>query len=312
MRRVGLIGAPEREEIVRLAIRLEERGAEPVVFDASADPGIEMGPGECRLQGIDLAGFSGFYVSDLGIRTPWRRSDSGGLDEEATRRALTASKRHLAAWNALLIRQSKTARVANPPHTHDLHGLKPWEMSVYDRLDIPVPWTLATSSPERLVALSGHESMPPLVRKGLVGGYGFTEAFELPTRVEAASALGGAIQIQERIEGDNLRVFVLGGQVLGGATIYSKDPGATDNRRGDIRVQRITVPDETARVAKRAAKHWRLAFTAVDFMRDAASGRDLMLECNSSPFFVGFERSTGIDVASALADYLLARGAYRD
>ena len=38
--RIGLIGPPDRDEIVRLAICLEERGADPVILDPRLDPGI--------------------------------------------------------------------------------------------------------------------------------------------------------------------------------------------------------------------------------------------------------------------------------
>jgi hypothetical protein len=39
-------------------------------------------------------------------------------------------------------------------------------------------------------------------------------------------------------------------------------------------------------------------------MIDAASGRHLILECNSAPFFVTFEQQTGLPIAAELADFL--------
>jgi hypothetical protein len=51
-----------------------------------------------------------------------------------------------------------------------------------------------------------------------------------------------------------------------------------------------------------------MTFSAVDFMREARSGRYLMLEANSAPFFVTFEARAGLDISGRLADYLLGRG----
>jgi glutathione synthase/RimK-type ligase-like ATP-grasp enzyme len=114
--------------------------------------------------------------------------------------------------------------------------------------------------------------------------------------------------VQERIVGDNLRAFVIDGSAIGAAEIISRGGGETDTRRGDIRVRRVELPDEAARIAVTAAEHWGMIFAAIDFMIDARSGRYIILECNSAPFFVNFEKMTGIPVSSRLADYLVREG----
>jgi hypothetical protein len=43
----------------------------------------------------------------------------------------------------------------------------------------------------------------------------------------------------------------------------------------------------------------------MDFIRDAATGKYWVLECNASPMFVSFSRQTGVDVPGALADLLI-------
>ena len=75
----------------------------------------------------------------------------------------------------------------------------------------------------------------------------------------------------------------------------------------EIRVSRVTLPEEAARTAVSAAALWGMPYTAVDFMRDETSGRYLLLECNSSPFFVNFERRSGCDISGRIADYLVGR-----
>src|SRR5690606_38160025 len=147
-----------------------------------------------------------------------------------------------------------------------LHGLKPFEMASYRRLDLPAPLTVATSSAEPLLALS--PDIDAWITKGLVGGYGYTEVFERPASLERAQVLlaGGPSMVQQRIEGDNVRAFVAGGEVLGAAEIISSDPGEVDSRRETGRVRRIRLPEEACRAALAATAHFGIPFSPVDFM----------------------------------------------
>lgn len=307
--KVGLLGPPERDEIRRLAIRLEERGAEPVPLDAREEPRFHVEGDRVEALGVDLAGLAGLYVADLAVRPPWRRGRDGKADLPASRRAVAASRRRLAAWNTvleLLVRRG--VRVVNPPRAHDLHALKPREIAASERAGIPVPRTIATSDPE---VLAGLDDLPAgWITKGMVGGYGYTEAFDRPsTAAGAREALAaGPLMVQERVVGADVRVFVVGGRVVAAAEIDARDP--VDSRRGTTRVRGIDVPAEAARIAREAAALWEMPFCAVDFLREEGTGRWVLLECNSSPFFVAFERRAGRDVAGPLADLLCGRGRF--
>lgn len=307
MTRVGLIGPPDREELARLAIRLEERGAEAVLLDSRQDPRIRLDGDGTEACGVDLAGLRAIFVSDLGVRSPWVRGEDERCDLAGSRRALASSRRQLAAWNALLERLARTRPVINPPRTHDLHALKPWEMAVYELDELPVPETMATTDANALREVAGGGG--PWIEKGMVGGYGYTEAFAVPDDELGARALVAERprMIQRRVEGDNVRAFVIGGEVVGAAEIVSTAGDATDSRRGEKRVRRVELPAETTRAAVTAARRWGMEFCAADFMREASTGRHLLLECNSSPFFVNFERASGCDISSPLADLLLGR-----
>lgn len=306
--RVALIGPSEREEIVRLAMRLEERGAEPLILDSRKDRSIRIAPDGLSACGVDLGGLTAVFASDLGLPSPWGRDESGRADVAASEGALRSSRRHLAAWNALLERLARTIPVINPPRTHALHALKPWEMTLYERAGLPLPRTLATSDPRSLAGTAGTSSTG-WVCKGMAGGHGYTERFQPPAQVEEArqALRAGPLMIQQFIEGDNVRAFVLDGEVIGAAETVALDGAATDSRRGDIRVRRVTLPEEAERTAVTAAARCGMPYCAVDFMRDEVSGRYLILECNSAPFFVNFERLSGCDISGRVADYLVGR-----
>ena len=305
--RVGLLGPPEREEVRRLAIRVEERGGRPVVLDSRAEPAFRVSGDRIEACGEDLAALAALYVADLGIRPPWRRGADGNADLSASRVARDRSRRHLAAWNTVLhLLDARGVRVVNPPRAHDLHALKPWEMHACRGRGLPVPRTLATSDPEALVG--GGDRPRELVTKGMVGGYGYTEAWEPPSDLDAARErlAAGPRMVQERVRGTDVRVYVVGGRTVAAAEIASRDP--VDSRRGETRVRGIEPPGEARRIAEEAAGLWGMAFCAVDFIREDATGRWVLLECNSSPFFVAFERRAGRDVSGPLADLLCGRG----
>jgi glutathione synthase/RimK-type ligase-like ATP-grasp enzyme len=147
------------------------------------------------------------------------------------------------------------------------------------------------------------------VSKGLVGGHGYTEAFVPPSPDEARRLVSenGAVLVQERIEGDCVRAYVLEGRIIGAARIFSREGSETDSRRGETRVDRCELPAEAAEVAVKAAERFGLVFAAVDLMRDEVGRRYVLLEANSSPFFLAFERTTGFGISSHLADALMGR-----
>ncbi len=308
MTRVGLIGPPGREEIERLAIRLEERGAEAVILDPGRDPEIRIGPGEISACGEDLRSLRACYVADLGVPSPLVIASDGGVDTEASSRALERSRRRLAAWETLLRHLEGRTLVVNPPATHTLHALKPFEIAACAAGDLPVPLTIATTDPAALADLP-IEPRGGWITKGMSGGYTHTEAFARPGSAGEAVGLldGAALMVQERIDGDNVRAFVLGGDCLGAAEVIPLKGSETDSRRGETRVRRIDLPVEAAKLAVAAAGLWGMIFAAVDFMRDSVTGRYVLLECNSAPFFVGFEARTGIDVSGRLASHLAGR-----
>lgn len=309
MTRVGLIGPPERAEIERLCIRLEERGAEGVVLDARRSPEIVVGEKTLEACGESLESFRAFYVCDLAITPPIVARDDGGVDVEASLKMLDRSRRRLAAWNALLHRLERKALVVNRPETHALHAMKPYEIAVYAAAGTPVPLTVSTSDPDSLA------NLPDLpggwIVKGMAGGRFHTEVFDPPRTPEAAKERlrGGPLMVQERIQGDNVRAFVIAGKCVTAAEIVPKEGAEVDSRRGLSRLTRVELPASAAENAVAAAARWGMTFGAVDFMREAGTGRYYVLECNSAPFFVNFEATSGVDVSGMLATHLLSRRA---
>lgn len=302
--RVGLLGPPEREEIARLQIRLEERGVEPVVLDSTEDPRIIIDGTRVEALGVEISSLRALMVIDLGLSVgPF---DSGAA-ASSRRQRLAASRRRLACWNAALEAIGDRVRVVNPPAPQELHSLKPWECFVGWQDGLPVPWTLASTDPRQLV--EAREMPDGWITKSLIGGLSHTETFERPREAnDARDALStGPLMIQQRVVGENIRAFVIEGSVIGAAEITIRQPGEVDSRRGGPRLRPVALPESAKRQVARTARYWGMGFAAVDLMRNPRDGSYWILECNSAPFFVVFERSTAIDVSSRLADYLVRR-----
>lgn len=309
MTRVALIGPPEREELQRLALRLEERSAEVVVVDTRKPAQIELAPDGESACGVSFAGVTGVYVIDLGLPRPRVADEQGRIDLAASQRALAHSQSTWAAWRVLLERLSRRAAVVNPPASYDVHGLKPLEIAQYRERGWRTPETFATDDAQALAALDASRAPHGWIRKDLVGGYGYTERLEHSTAPEQAREQIGeaALMAQERIEGDAVRAFVIAGRMLVAAEILPQGYGEIDSRRGSARVRRIELSGELCEQSKAVAAAWGMSFAGVDWMRGSAGREWVLLECNSAPMFVEFERRTGADIGSALADHLLRR-----
>lgn len=309
MTKVALIGPADREEVQRLALRLEERDAEAVIVDTRRPAGITLDAGVEEACGQSLAEVSAVYVGDLGLPRTGASDASGGVDVAASRAALRHSQATYGAWLALLERVGRHAAIVNSPASWDVHGLKPFEIGTYRARGLRAPLTLSTDDASALLELGERPLAHGRVRKDVVGGYGYTERLEpAPDLAAAREVLGeSALMAQERIEGDAVRAFVVGERVLVAAEILPLSFGEVDSRRGDARVRRIELPGKVADTAIAVAAHWGMSFAGVDWMRSSTSREWVLLECNSSPFFIELERRTGVDISSALADLLLRR-----
>ena len=118
-----------------------------------------------------------------------------------------------------------------------------------------------------------------------------------PARLEMIRSV--PVQFQERIAGESVRVYVLGGQVVGAGRILSDE---LDYRVADHDVLGIEPDADLADAAVRAAHAVHLEWAGVDFV--VSDDGAWILEANPSPMFVVFDRLAGTRVAEAVARHL--------
>lgn len=126
--------------------------------------------------------------------------------------------------------------------------------------------------------------------------------------IEAFRDLKANIIVQEFVreaEGCDIRSFVVGDKVI--ASMLRRAPAGefrSNIHRGG-RPESINITADEKNAAIRAAKAMGLSVAGVDMLR--SKNGPVVMEVNSSPGLEGIERATGIDVASAIVEFIEKR-----
>jgi len=182
-------------------------------------------------------------------------------------------------------------------------------------------------TPETVVCERAADAMPVIrgmlregddaVIKPLFGsmGHGLVRVSdpELAWRVvRPLEQMRAVFYVQRAVDhgGRDLRVFVVGGRVLG-AIERQAPPGdwRTNVARGGS-ARAIEIPEAWARLAVHAAAVVGADYAGVDLL-PSSDGRVFVLEVNGIPGWQGLQEATGIDVAGAIVDHLITRIAAR-
>lgn len=183
-------------------------------------------------------------------------------------------------------------------------------LQVLSKHDVDMPKTVFASnksSAKDVIALSGGV---PLVLKILEGTQGVGVVL-VDTEKAAKSVLDAFygmdvnLLVQEFIEeagGTDIRALVVGGKVVGAM----KRQGAEGDFRSNLHQGGSAVAHKLTRkersTALAAAKAMGLGVCGVDMI--PSSRGPLVMEVNSSPGLEGIEKSTGIDIAGKIMDYI--------
>ncbi len=185
--------------------------------------------------------------------------------------------------------------------------------------NLPIPRTMLVRFPVDLDLVERQIGFPCVV-KLLVGSYGegvvlshdpgsFRDLMELISSLDRSQA----VILQQYIgsqPGQDLRVWVIGGRVLGAMLRSSTDGSfkANISRGGDGQVFKLN--PEIERLALAAAAALKLNVAGVDLLFDA--DHYSVCEVNSAAGFAGFEAATGLNVARTVLEHCLERSRERE
>jgi ribosomal protein S6--L-glutamate ligase len=125
--------------------------------------------------------------------------------------------------------------------------------------------------------------------------------------IEAFHGADVAILVQEFIkeaEGRDLRVFVIDGKPIAAIRRSGAKGDFRSNLHRGGHAEKITITRQEKAAAVKAARSMGLNVCGVDMLQ--SNRGPLVIEVNSSPGLEGIEKATGVDVASAIIQFLEA------
>ncbi|HVK60315.1 MAG TPA: 30S ribosomal protein S6--L-glutamate ligase [Bdellovibrionales bacterium] len=178
------------------------------------------------------------------------------------------------------------------------------------RAGVGLPVTGFAHSPDDthdVISLIGE---PPFVIKLLEGTQGkgvvLTETKNAAGSViDAFRDLDAYFLVQEFVKeasGCDIRCFVVGNRVVASMMRKAKDGEFRSNLHRGGRAMHVEVTPEECAMAIKAAEIMGLNVAGVDIIR--AKKGPLVLEVNSSPGLEGIEKSTSVDVASLIIEFI--------
>jgi RimK family alpha-L-glutamate ligase len=201
------------------------------------------------------------------------------------------------------------ARVMNTARAIERTVDKAWTSAILERAGLATPETVACERADD--AFAAFRTMGDVVVKPIFGSMGLgmsrVSDEDMAWRVfRVVETVRGVYYLQRFVPhgGRDIRVFVIGGRVLG--AIERSAPGWRTNFSRGGSVRPFELPPAWAELAVRAADAVGAEYAGVDLL-PAQDGTVYVLEVNGIPGWEGLQRATGIDVAAAVVGQLLAR-----
>jgi RimK family alpha-L-glutamate ligase len=179
------------------------------------------------------------------------------------------------------------------------------------RAGIPIPNTMMVRFPIQEKLITDNIGYPCVI-KVVTGSYGAgvylcEKKRDYKKIVEFVESLGSkkTLLVQEYLgdqPGEDLRVLVIGGKVLGAMKRSAPEGDFRANITNGGTGENFPVTEEIDYIARETASALGLTIAGVDLLFDKRGFR--VCEANSNPGFNGFEKYCGIDVADAITEYI--------
>lgn len=183
-------------------------------------------------------------------------------------------------------------------------------LQLLSRDGLPIPKTAVASQASDIKDLIEQVGGAPLIVKLVESTHGRGVVMAETTKaarsvIQAFYSIKAPILVQQFVAeaaGADVRCFVIGGKVVAGM----KRQGLDDDFRSNIHMGGVGQPTEVTkkeeRLAIKAANRLGLDIAGVDIIRSDRG--PLVIEVNSSPSLEGIEKTTKVDIASAIIEYI--------
>ena len=323
--RIGLLGPLADPQLQAVAEALERRGAAPVWINSEAlelQRPVWSDDGILAIDGVALQGLTATYVRNLPSPHPpllqrdgrWLQRDGDVVLRRDWYRGYMQSRERIGFLTAsLLCLEASGVRLVNPLQAGMASQSKPLQLERLRQLGAPVPRTLISNDPARIRAFHARESAlgSSVIFKPLLGG-ALTRALDGAVLEQLEQVRAAPVIFQQRVDGDDIRVMVVGDAVVSAVAIQTPEPhldfrGDPAYRAGRATYAPVALPEALATLCCRATAVCGLCFAGLDLKR-SPDGSWVVLELNSSPIYLDVERKQGDPISDALAGLLLNPG----
>lgn len=183
-------------------------------------------------------------------------------------------------------------------------------LQILARKGIALPVTGCAHSTKDIDGLIQIAGGPPLVIKLLEGTQGIGVVLAETRKaaesvIEAFRGLDANILVQEFVkeaEGTDIRCFVVGDQVVASMMRKSVEGEFRSNLHRGGTGHPVDITDEERHIAVQAAHAMGLSVAGVDLLR--SNNGPVVMEVNSSPGLEGIEKTSGVNVAEKIIEFL--------
>lgn len=206
----------------------------------------------------------------------------------------------LQSW--IRIEEEQGARTLNSFVNNSKHI----QLHKFMKAGLPIPKTCITNSLKQ--AEKFLEGEGNVVFKPLSGGY-YCEKFTKEKMLETQSLNGEPVIFQEYIKGEDVRVYILNGEILSAHKIEKNVTDSIDYRtdsmfsEGKTTYTLFELPNNIKKICAEAANLSGLIFSGID-LKLTEDGKFYLLECNSMPQYLDVEFKNGVKITDKLIDYL--------
>ena len=198
--------------------------------------------------------------------------------------------------------------IVNPPESILNARDKLRSMQLLSTAGLPIPDTVVTE--DLVVVVNVVREWGKCVIKPLMGSMGYgavltddPDVAYMVAKVWISHNQPVMIQKYVRSVDRDIRVFVVGNEVLGGIYRYAPEGSWKTNVAQGARVERAELNREIMELALEATKRLELLYAGVDI--GEFEGSYVIYEVNSMPNWLGFMEGTGINPAEYLAELVV-------
>jgi glutathione synthase/RimK-type ligase-like ATP-grasp enzyme len=304
-----LCGIPSEAPLAMVRAQLEDLNTPCVTFNQRrvSRVGMEFLIEAGRVTGsLELEGRSYRLEHFDGIYT--RLMDDRFLPELRNEEPQSPAQLHSRRIHDVLFRWCEVApaRVVNRAGPMGSNCSKPYQAQLIAAEGFFVPETLITNDPELVIEfLKGHKAV---VYKSMSGVRSIVQKLESKDLEHLDRIRWCPVQFQEFVEGTDVRVHTVGGEVFATAIQSSAADYRYASQHGGTaaRLRPFDISDDLADRCLALSRSLGLAFAGID-LKLTPDDRAFCFEVNPSPGFSYYEANTGQPIAAAVARYITGR-----